>query len=193
MTAVTQHSSLLIDSAVEMMARNGLDSLSLTDVAREAGVSRATVYREFGDKPGMISAVTKSEVGRMIGAAYQSVDLRAPLADATRDIVLFAIRYLRAHPVIGRLRDHEPHWLLNVAIDHDGASLDLIETVGAFAAPVLAARPDENAMTVTSEQAAEIAIRIVLSHVLIPRSRMSDEDIAAYTVRAIVRPGPGNK
>ncbi|MFD3744953.1 TetR/AcrR family transcriptional regulator [Nocardia sp. NPDC058633] len=187
MTNATQSSSLLVDTALAMMAETGLDDLTLTAVARRAGVSRATVYREFGDKNGLIAAVSRIEVARMASAAYLEIDMFAPVRQLAKGAVVFAIPYLRRHPVIARLRDHEPAWLLDVAIEHGGSQLNLIDTVGAFIAPLLAARDDRESLVVTPAQAAEIAVRAVLSHVLIERSSLTDEQVGDAVARAVSR------
>lgn len=187
MTNATQSSTLLADTALAMMAETGLDDLTLTAVARRAGVSRATAYREFGDKNGLIAAVSKIEVARMMSAAYQEIDIFTPVRQLAKDAVVFAICYLRRHAVISRLRDQEPGWLINVAIEHEGSELNLIETVGAFVAPLLAARDDSASLMVTPAQAAEIAVRTVLSHVLIKRSSLTDEQVGDAVARAISR------
>ncbi|MEU4319638.1 TetR/AcrR family transcriptional regulator [Nocardia fluminea] len=187
MTNATQSSSLLVDTALAMMAEIGLNDLTLTAVARQAGVSRATAYREFGDKNGLIGAVSRIEVARMMSAAYLEVDMFASVQQLAKDAVVFAVRYLRRHPVIARLRDREPAWLLNVAIEHEGTDLNLVETVGTFIAPLLAARDDNTSLMVTPTQAAEIAVRTVLSHVLIERSSLTDEQVGETVARAVSR------
>ncbi|WP_067447417.1 TetR/AcrR family transcriptional regulator [Nocardia alba] len=187
MTNATQSSSLLVDTALAMMAETGLDNLTLTELARRAGVSRATAYREFGDKDGLIAAVSKIEVARMVSAAYLEIDMFAPVGQLAKDAVVFAIPYLRRHPVISRLRDQEPGWLIDVAIEHEGSELNLVETVGTFIAPLLAARDDSATLAVSPVQAAEIAVRTVLSHVLIKRSSLTDEQVGDAVARAISR------
>lgn len=185
MIRVTRHADLLIDTALEMMSDIGLDALTLAAVAERAGVSRATAYREFGDKDGMIGAVARAEIARMIALGYREVDLFAPLPAVVRATVRFALGHLRGHPVIRRLRDREPRWLLDVAVAPGDATL--VDTVGAFVAPIVGARPDVGDLAVPPEQAAEILVRLVLSHVLIPRSGLSDADVAEVAVRAVVR------
>jgi AcrR family transcriptional regulator len=46
----------ILDAAVRVMAR-GITSLSIPEVAREAGVSVPTVYRHFGSKDELLAAV----------------------------------------------------------------------------------------------------------------------------------------
>lgn len=55
----------LVDAAVRCVARWGPDKMTLTDVADEARVSRATAYRAFpGGKDALLLVVTDREVSR---------------------------------------------------------------------------------------------------------------------------------
>jgi AcrR family transcriptional regulator len=55
----------ILDATVRVMAR-GIASLSIPDVAREAGVSVPTVYRHFGSKDDLLAAVYP-HVARRVG------------------------------------------------------------------------------------------------------------------------------
>ncbi|MEU5761114.1 helix-turn-helix domain-containing protein [Nocardia sp. NPDC047648] len=186
MNSSTRSSETLLDAAVALIADSGLDNLTLSAVAERAGVSRATAYREFGDKDGLVSAVGRNEIGRMVAAAYREIDLFAPAAEVARSSTLFALRYLRKHAAFSYIRRHEPARLLDVAITHGGPELNLVETVAAIAAPLIAAR-DDSALALSPVQAAEVVVRAVLSHALIQRSNLTDEQIADTVARAVIR------
>lgn len=53
----------ILDATVRVMAR-GIASVSIPEVAREAGVSVPTVYRHFGTKDGLLAAVYPHVVRR---------------------------------------------------------------------------------------------------------------------------------
>ncbi|MBW0271539.1 TetR family transcriptional regulator [Nocardia sp. MH4] len=184
MASTTRSSDALRVAALELIAESGLDSLTLLAVAERAGVSRATAYREFGDKDGLVAAVGRSEVAAMVAAAYGAIDLFAPLPEVVRSATLFALAYLRQHPAFRYLRTHEPAWLLDVAIQHGDAELNLVETVAALAAPIVAARSGEG-LALPPAAAAEVVVRIVLSHALIQHSGLTDEQIADTATRAV--------
>jgi AcrR family transcriptional regulator len=57
--------SRILDATVRVMAR-GVGTLSIPDVAREAGVSVPTVYRHFGSKRALLTAV-HPHLGRRAG------------------------------------------------------------------------------------------------------------------------------
>ncbi|MFD6389045.1 TetR/AcrR family transcriptional regulator [Nocardia sp. NPDC060259] len=183
MTSSTRSSEELLDAAVSLIAESGLDGLTLTTVAERAGVSRATAYRELGDKKALVSAVGRHEIGRMVATAYSTIDLFAPATEIARSATLFAIRYLREHAAFDYLRTHEPAWLLTIAT-HGQSEHNLVETVAAFAEPLIAAR-DDKTLALPPRQAAEVIVRIVLSHALLRDSSLTDEQIADTAARAI--------
>ncbi|MEU7140591.1 helix-turn-helix domain-containing protein [Nocardia sp. NPDC046473] len=185
---MTQFLTELVDAAVEMIAEEGLGSVSLTSLARRAGVSRASTYREFGDKNGLVSAVARSELERMSRQALDEIDLLASSGDLVRATMLFALRYLRGHAALRRVIAYEPMELINVAVQHEGSMLNLVETVAALIIPLLALRAEDDLIEAFSpEQAAEIMVRTVLSHVLIERSTLTDDQVADMMVRALLR------
>src|SRR3954451_6173243 len=48
---------VLLDTALEAIATDGVAALSLRDVARRAGVSHAAPAHHFGDKRGLLTAI----------------------------------------------------------------------------------------------------------------------------------------
>ena len=48
---------LLLDAAADLLAAHGFHGLRMIEVASRAGVSRQTVYNEFGNKEGLVQAV----------------------------------------------------------------------------------------------------------------------------------------
>lgn len=183
----TRSAQALVGAAVDLIADGGLDGLTLSQVARRAGVSRATAYREFGDKQGLIGAVAQHEVQAMILATVAGVDMTSDPTTIVRSTVLFALRYLRAHEAFTYIRDHEPHWLLNAVLVVGGTRMNLVQTVAAMTAPAMAAAPADSPLVLQPVQAAELVVRTVLSHTLIERSTLSDDQVADAVTRAITR------
>jgi AcrR family transcriptional regulator len=79
---------LLLTTAAELIATEGLDSLSLRELARRAGVSRAAPYHYFTDKAELVARVGAlgfRRLGERIAAAAEAsagplIRLRAGLA-----------------------------------------------------------------------------------------------------------------
>lgn len=51
----------LLDIARDVVAAEGFHAVTIERVAREAGVTRTMIYRQFGDLPGMVSALVERE------------------------------------------------------------------------------------------------------------------------------------
>lgn len=54
----------IVTAASELLAQPTFYSVTLTDVAKHAGVARATVYYQFESKSGLLRAVIISIIGR---------------------------------------------------------------------------------------------------------------------------------
>ena len=182
--ANTRSSSELVDAALELIIEAGVDRLTLSQVAERAGVSRATAYREFGDKDGVLAAVAQQEIGAMIVATMAGFDPQADLTTQVTLAVTNALRYLRGHRAFVRVRDHEPHWLLYAGLPVGNARMNVVQTVAAM---VAAAIPSPDPLALPPLAAAEVVVRTVLSHALIEDSALTDQEVAQAVSRAISR------
>lgn len=185
--AATRSADALMDATIELIAESGVDTLTLSQVASRAGVSRATAYREFGDKDGLLSTVARREIRRMFETTVAEVDLGDDPRTVIPAIVVSALRYLRGHHAFSYVRVHEPHWLLQAVLTVGEHELNLVQTVAAVVAsgggvdghPQLALPP---------VQAAEIVVRAVLSHTLVPGSALDDQQVGEAVARAVTQP-----
>lgn len=168
-------------AALACVARWGLAKTTLDDIARESGLSRATVYRTFpGGKDVLLDAVLGAEISRFF---HVLADALAPL-DELEDILVTGLgssmRFLLEHAALRTVLDQEPHLVLPQFAFH---RLDpLLAMAGAFAVPHL--RP-HLASDHDAERAAEVLVRIVLSYSLHPSDHLDPFDPAS--VRSFVR------
>lgn len=183
----TRSSEALIAAALELIAENGIDALTLSQVARRAGVSRATAYREFGDKDGLLAAVAQHEIARMATETFGGLALDADPAELVAAVIVNALNFLRSHAAFACVRDHEPHWLLQAVLLIGQRRMNIVETVAATVAPVIKASGTSR-LSMPAPQAAELIVRTVLSHSVIPASTLSDRDVAGAVARAIITP-----
>lgn len=58
----------IVEAARALTIATGWDGVRMGAVARAAGVSRQTVYNEFGTKAGLAEALARWEVDRFVGA-----------------------------------------------------------------------------------------------------------------------------
>ena len=78
----------VLEGAREVFLRDGFEGANVDDIARAAGVSKATLYSHFGDKRLLFMEVATAECRRQADAALGSVDMDAP----PREVLAFAAR-----------------------------------------------------------------------------------------------------
>ncbi|MEU8248021.1 TetR/AcrR family transcriptional regulator [Nonomuraea sp. NPDC048916] len=168
----------ILDAAFTRMLAGGLRRLTVDEVAKEAGLSRITVYRRFARKGDLVQEVILRELRRFLRSFEQAV---APLPDMPERVVegfAVTLRLVRGHPLLSRLLATEPETILPQLTLEAGPYL-------AVAREYLAAHLDAP----DAQAVAETFIRVALSFVLTPDSVVplaTDEQARAYARRHLV-------
>ncbi|KFE36789.1 TetR/AcrR family transcriptional regulator [Thioclava atlantica] len=68
----------VLEGAREVFLREGFEGASVDDIAKEAGVSKATLYSYFPDKRLMFLEVAKTECRRQADQASEAIDFSQP-------------------------------------------------------------------------------------------------------------------
>ncbi|HEV7723335.1 MAG TPA: TetR family transcriptional regulator [Iamia sp.] len=98
-----------LDATVALVARWGVAKTTLGDVARAAGMSRATLYRTFpGGKDELFGLLAQREVARFLAVVADASDAAPDLATALTDALHAAALHLDGHTAIRFVLDHEP-------------------------------------------------------------------------------------
>jgi AcrR family transcriptional regulator len=187
-SAARASSERICDAALACVARWGVAKTTLEDVAREAGVGRATIYRVFrGGKAEVLRAMAAREVARFIGVVEREVSAAGDdLEDVVVAGVTAAARQLTDHEALAFLLAHEPDAVLpHVGLHRRG---DAFECVRDFVDPHLARfLPDEEHRA----RAAEWLARVVLMYVFTPAQGvdLAEPESARRLVRGFVLPG----
>jgi AcrR family transcriptional regulator len=151
----------VLDATYACIARTGLERTTVEDAAREAGVSRATVYRWF---PGGRDQLLHDTIAWQTDRFFLDLAVEVADADTFAEVVTRALvaahRWLGEHEVLQRLVDTEPGRLVPAITDE---MRRLVPEIGRFLEPYLVqegvARP---------EAAGEYVARVVLSHIASP-------------------------
>ncbi|MBW1601543.1 TetR/AcrR family transcriptional regulator [Streptomyces sp. JJ66] len=113
----------LLDAAYASIATFGLRRLTLTDVARRAGVSRPTIYRRWRDIDTLLGDLLTREMRTVLLAAVPRATAEGH--DARTRLVAGAacvLEGLRAHPLMARILDTEPETLVTYTFQRLGSS-----------------------------------------------------------------------
>ena len=103
----------ILDAALTLVARWGVAKTALADVAKEAGCSRATVYRAFpGGKQQLFQALGLRELRTYVDEIVDVIDAADDLDDALTGALVVASRAVRDHDAAQFILEHEPGLLL---------------------------------------------------------------------------------
>jgi AcrR family transcriptional regulator len=105
--------SRLLRAALTCIERQGLTGTTLEDVAAQAGLSRATVYRHFpGGRDQLISETVTWEVGRFLSRLGAAVDAEPDLAGHLRVGLIVGHRAIHEHALLQQVLRTEPEAIL---------------------------------------------------------------------------------
>src|SRR5436190_19588203 len=91
----------ICDAALRCVGRWGIAKTTLDDVAREAGCSRATVYRAFpGGKDALVARLVDSEIQRFLAGLEVRIAGVTDLEDLLVAGMTYAGRALRQHAAL---------------------------------------------------------------------------------------------
>ncbi|HEX6500905.1 MAG TPA: TetR family transcriptional regulator [Micromonosporaceae bacterium] len=170
----------ILDAAGELLVAHGFRKLRMQDVAERVGVSRQTVYNEFGDKTGLAQALVLRETNRLL----DGIDAALSAHDDTEAAVAAAVAF-----VLGEGSDSP---LVKAALTGDG-SVEFLPLLTTRGEPVFAAAMDRLATyarrhwphhsAADIDLAAEVAVRLTVSHLMLPLDPV--DRAAAKVARAV--------
>jgi AcrR family transcriptional regulator len=172
----------LLDAAATLIIERGFRRVRMQDVADAVGVSRQTVYNEFGDKWGLAQALNLRENDRYLDAVDEAMTRHDDLYSAVADAVAYTLGTAADDP-------------LKKAVLTGAGSEDLLPLMTTRAEPVLFAAkkriiehtlrqwPHLDATEVTD--LADAVVRLTMSHVVLPMD--PPEIVAARLARLVAR------
>lgn len=89
----------IMDAAVDLIVAYGYRRLRMRDVAEAAGVSRQTLYNEFGDKWGLAQAIVLRDTELFLDEVDAALARHDDLTAAVRAAVLYSLTSANAHPL----------------------------------------------------------------------------------------------
>ncbi|MBB4741794.1 AcrR family transcriptional regulator [Actinoplanes octamycinicus] len=158
----------LVTAARELTVADGWDRVRMADVARLVGVSRQTVYNEFGTRDGLAQALAVREIEEFTAAVRARLhehggDVRA----AGHAAILHTLREAAGNPLIKAILTSAPGgadellpYLTTRADLLLGAAGAVIEEWAAACVP--------EAAPATTRLAAESIVRLTVSHIVLP-------------------------
>ena len=156
----------VLDAAHEHTVSRGWDKVRIGEVAVDAGVSRPTLYREFGSKDGVGQALVVREAERFFADVADIFSQQDDPATGVRAAVAFTLAEAAENPLLRAVltADHRSEGLLPFLTNRADAIVvggravigDWIQTVA----------PESDPRVV--QETAEAVVRLVVSHLVMP-------------------------
>ncbi len=165
----------LLEATLARAADEPWDRLRMADVAGDVGVSRQTVYNEFGSKDGLAAAAVQHEVRRVLTGIAAELERHDDLAEAVEATVTWVLDFCHDHRVLQRL-------LADSREGHDGGLLPLLTTrADAVVEPATAMllvyaqdRWPERMAAGDGAAVVDVLVRHIVSHVVLPAGEPAD-------------------
>jgi AcrR family transcriptional regulator len=160
--------TVAMDAAAACYLRLGVAKTTATDIAREAGISRATLYRRYGSHEAILLAVLARESEVMSDDARAHLDGLSLTDPATRTLegMMFALDQIRSRPVHAAVFGGESAaWAAGQAI-----RMEALRRIGeAGVRPLLAAALADGSLSDRDvEDLVDWILRILISYAAVP-------------------------
>ena len=164
----------MLEAAYRCVARYGIAKTTVDDIAREAHLSRPTIYRQFpGGKDAVLREVVAWESARLFGEVTRAVAGITDLGALLEELIVVLGREMANHEVLQKVLETEPDLLLPILV----TGLDrLIELLKPMLLAAMQRRPVQDGADL--DRAADYVARMLLSVVASPGER----DLANRTV-----------
>jgi AcrR family transcriptional regulator len=179
----------LLDAAERCFTRFGVAKTTVEDVAKEARVSRATVYRYFDGRDALVLGVLLRQAGRFLGRLEKRLAAQSSFAESVVEGVMFTVDAVRADPHLAMLFTPESAGLTESIV---GASDALFSITGDFLRPYFEAAQASGQLRgdLDADDAAEWILRCIVSMLTVagPRRRTKAEQrqfLMAFLVPAL--------
>lgn len=179
----------ILDAALALFCRQGIQRTTMEDVARRAGLSRITVYRRVTSKEALVEQVVLREFRRYFDQFLLDIARAPTVADRVVAGFVSSLRAIRSNPLIGGLMREEPELLAPSVLGEGGNTLHV---VARFVADRL--RREQSAGNVARsadvDVVAELMVRISTSFLLTPSDHidLDDDDQLADVARRFLVP-----
>lgn len=170
----------ILEATASLIERSGFDAVNMVAVARDAQVSRQTVYAHFGSREDLLSEA----IIRISNQVFDRIDAQIAATSGASDhiveLVVAMRSELRRHPVLGALLFPGEGSLLF----DDGLFARATPVAARYLAPIVAREPK---LAARFDDVVEIVVRFGLSVVLFNSDAIrTDDDLRSFLHRSLI-------
>lgn len=171
---ISDNGFTVLNAALAAFEEVGIRRTTMNEIARRAGVGRATLYRRYPDKTTVIEAVLLREARQFLAMVDRRIDHLTDPAEQTVECFVTVAVGLREHPLLNHLLSNEEAESLP-ALTIDAAAI--LAMARGYIADKLRRHQHANRLPAFDpEPAAEIFVRLAHSLLLTPSGCIPDAD-----------------
>lgn len=157
----------VLDTAAALTVERGWDRVRIGEVAVASGVSRPTLYREFGTKDGVGEALVAREADRFFSGIAERLEQHVALTEGVRAAVRFTLDEAAGNPLLRAIltgsRSGDTSLLPFLTTRGDAIITSGNALVGDW---MRRRRPDADARTLAD--VVDTVVRLTISHLVSP-------------------------
>lgn len=155
----------------------------MSDIAKQAGVARPTLYKHFGSKLEIFFAAIDAEALRFAGAVVEHARRFETIEERICETILYVVTRLPRHRYLSLVLDGECGEVLRGRAFSDNATLVFSQMT---AAPLIELRPD---LAEEDVEISEIMARFAMSIIQFPGKYTTDHEGLRRLIRKRLLPG----
>jgi len=157
----------ILEAADAVIAVRGVRGVTIAELARRAGVSRPTVYRNWSDADDVVRAALLRRVAGILERFPMPATTRTAIVD---DVLRFSALF-RADPVYRHLLDEEPEAFTRYTLERVGSSQ---RAILAWIAMSIRGAQDEGSVRRDDPQAMAVMLLLLAQSALLSHGTVSE-------------------
>ena len=171
----------LCDATLRCVARMGLPKTSMSDIAKNAGVTRPTLYKHFNNKTAAFIAAIDAAALEFAHSVAKHVSRFDTIEERIIEMILFVVKEFPRHKYLSLVLNPECSVVLGERAFSEERPLELSRIA---IAPVVELRTD---LRPEGEEIAEVMSRLAISLILFPgRFKSSGEELREFIRRRLL-------
>jgi len=170
-------------AGLDCIQRSGFDKTTMSDIAKEAGIARPTLYKHYKNKQSILFTGIDTVALSFAESVVDHARTFATVEDRIVETIVYVVRMLPRHPYLSLVLDNEcSSAMRDRAFSHEATEIFSAMT----AAPLIEVRPD---LADQGIEISEVMARFAISLILFPGKYASDGDGLRQLIRLRILPG----
>lgn len=163
--------------------RHGFEKTTMSDIAREAGITRPTLYKHFKSKADILNAAIDLQALCFAEAVMAHARQFGSIEERISETIIYVVMELPKHRYLSLVLTGEFYEVLRARAFSDEAT-EIVSKM--TSAPLIEIRPDLEAQEV---ELSEIMSRFAISLIQFPGKYAGDHDALAAFIKRRLLPG----